>query len=59
MIYFMYIAGFLFLYAVLFLAAGVLGRGWFLWSEGESEGKPHGSGIDSATSHDPVSALRR
>jgi hypothetical protein len=31
--------GFLLLFAVLFLATGILGRGWFLWSEGELEGK--------------------
>ena len=38
--YLIYVGDFLFLFAVLFLATGVIGRGWFLWPEDESEAKP-------------------
>jgi hypothetical protein len=38
--YAIYIGGFLLLFAVIFFATWILGRGWFLWPKDESEGKP-------------------
>jgi hypothetical protein len=38
--YLIIIGGYLFLFTVCFIAAGILGRGWFLWPKDESGGSP-------------------
>jgi hypothetical protein len=38
--YLILVGGFLLLFASCFLVTGVLGRGWFLWLEDETDGPP-------------------
>jgi hypothetical protein len=42
MIYLAIGGSFLFFFTVFFLAAGILGRGWFFWPKDQSERNPRG-----------------